>query len=242
MLSCKNLYEISKRLSITLGDVNQPFGGMNMILCGDFAQLPPVRAKALYSPDVGHLNTRATTKEQENTMGKAIWHQFTTVVILRENMRQWSQTREDIKFRAALENMRYKDCTSDDINLLHSLCSKSSPDKRKLEQARFRHVSIITSRNRYRDKINEIGTQKFAEKTNQKLVDLHSIDTLTTMGIRSKLGLKKGEKLPSADAQNKKGTNSAKQRVLWNLPPDMNDHKAGKLSLCLGMPVLIKKN
>ncbi|KAF8588932.1 hypothetical protein K439DRAFT_1334079 [Ramaria rubella] len=107
-----------------------------MILCGDFAQLPPVRAKALYSPDVGCLNTGATTKEQENTIGKAIWHQFTTVVILRENMRQWSQTREDIKFRAALENMRHKACT---------------------KKARFRHVSIITSRNRYKDKINEIG-------------------------------------------------------------------------------------
>ncbi|KAF8588933.1 hypothetical protein K439DRAFT_1645262 [Ramaria rubella] len=63
------------------------------------------------------------------------------------------------------------------------------------------------------------GTHKFAEETNQKLVDLHSIDTLTTMGI-----------------------NSAKQWVLWKLPPDMTDHKAGKLSLCLGMPVLIKKN
>ncbi|KAF8574577.1 hypothetical protein K439DRAFT_1372045 [Ramaria rubella] len=116
-----------------------------MILCGDFAQLPLVRAKALYSPDVGHLNTGATTKEQENAMGKAIWHQFTTVVILRENMRQQLQTREDITFRAALENMRYKDCT---------------------KQARFRHVSIITSRNRYQDKINEIGTHNFAEETN----------------------------------------------------------------------------
>ncbi|KAF8585303.1 hypothetical protein K439DRAFT_1646645 [Ramaria rubella] len=106
------------------------------------------------------------------------------------------------------------DCTSDDINLLCSLCSKGSPGKRKLEQARFRHVSIITSWNRYQDKINEIGTQKFAEETNQKLVNLHSIDTLTTM----------------------------EQWVLWNLPPDMTDHKEGKLSLCLGMPILIKKN
>jgi len=52
---------------------------------------------------------------QESAIGKALWHQVTTVVILRENMRQKSQSPEDAKFRKALENMRYKACTQEDI-------------------------------------------------------------------------------------------------------------------------------
>jgi hypothetical protein len=78
-----------------------------MIFAGDFAQLPPpMRAPSLYSGSVGtQMHSRTTTKGQEATIGKALWHQVTTVVILRQNMRQKSQTPEDAKFRKAWENM-----------------------------------------------------------------------------------------------------------------------------------------
>jgi hypothetical protein len=51
MVSCSALYSISARLAHSLGEPNEPFGGLNIIFAGDFAQLPPVSAKALYSPD-----------------------------------------------------------------------------------------------------------------------------------------------------------------------------------------------
>ena len=57
---------------------------------------------------------------QESAIGKALWHQVTTVVILRENMRQKLQTAEDTKFCKALENMQYKACTQEDIEFLHT--------------------------------------------------------------------------------------------------------------------------
>ena len=56
--------------------------------------------------------------EQESAIGKALWYKVTTVVILRENMRQWSQTPADAKMHAALENMRYGPCTVEDISFL----------------------------------------------------------------------------------------------------------------------------
>ena len=185
MLSCQNLYDISKRLSLAMDKPEEPFGGINVILCGDFAQLPPVRAKALYNMELGSRNTVvSSTKEQECTIGKALWHQFTTVVILRENMRQRSQSVEDQKYRKALENMRYKDCTEADIQLLESLISSGDPGQRKLEDAKFRHISVITSRNRYRDCINETGALKYATETGQNLIGLYSLDALTHSGVR----------------------------------------------------------
>ena len=43
MVSCQNMYDISKQLALCCDNSDEPFGGMNMILCGDFAQLPPVK-------------------------------------------------------------------------------------------------------------------------------------------------------------------------------------------------------
>ena len=41
MLSCKDMYLISAKLARVLNNLDIPFGGMNMIFAGDFAQLPP---------------------------------------------------------------------------------------------------------------------------------------------------------------------------------------------------------
>ena len=42
MLSARDLYRISYQLAHTFNKPELPFGGMNMVFCGDFAQLPPV--------------------------------------------------------------------------------------------------------------------------------------------------------------------------------------------------------
>ena len=42
MLSCHDIYNISAPLAKAFNEPNKPFGGLNMIFSGDFAQLPPV--------------------------------------------------------------------------------------------------------------------------------------------------------------------------------------------------------
>ena len=109
MLSCKDLYKISERLAKVMNNAEEPFGGQNMIFAGDFAQLPPAIGQehaSLYSRTVGS-NPRSL-RDQESAIGKALWHQITTVVILRQNMRQKTQTPNDERLREALSNMRYK--------------------------------------------------------------------------------------------------------------------------------------
>ena len=54
------------------------------------------------------------------------------MVILKENMRQKSQTANDAKFRKCLEHMRYGACTEADIKLLRSRIVGRGPGKPKL--------------------------------------------------------------------------------------------------------------
>ena len=64
-------------------------------------------------------------KSQEEAIGKALWHQVTTVAILRQNMRQKVQSLLDSQLQTALENMCYKACTLEDIRFLRSHISSN---------------------------------------------------------------------------------------------------------------------
>ena len=52
MLSCFDMYRISAQLCKVMNNPTCPFGGLNMLFAGDFAQLPPPlggESVALYS-------------------------------------------------------------------------------------------------------------------------------------------------------------------------------------------------
>ena len=87
MLSCHDMYKILAQLAKVLNAFDLPFGGMNIIFDGDFAQLPPVGGLSLYSESIGtQVRSGLKLGGQEVTVGKALWHQIKTVVVLRENM------------------------------------------------------------------------------------------------------------------------------------------------------------
>ena len=180
MLSCHDLYNISAQLAKAFNEPNKPFGGLNMIFSGDFSQLPPVgggESISLYSGSIGtQIHSGLSHYGQESAIGKALWHQVTTVVLLRKNMRQKLQSPEDAKFRKALENMRYKACTQEDIAFLHTRTTGPGINKPKLAGKNFRNVSIITAWNSQKDRINELGSVRFAKETKQCLVDFYSLD------------------------------------------------------------------
>jgi hypothetical protein len=244
MVSCRDMYKICAQLAKAFAIHEEPFGGINVIFAGDFAQLPPpMKAPSLYSGSVGtQVHAGLTVYGQEAAIGKALWHQVTTVVILRQNMRQNSQSPDDAKFRKALENMRYGACTPDDISFLRTRIAGRGLNQPKLSSKRFRFVSIITAWNAHKDKLNEIGSLRFAKETGQTLVDFYSSDSLSHGDIDKKI--KRG-RAPSARALKILSANkitSKLQEELWNLPPGATGHVAGKLSLCIGLPVMIRRN
>lgn len=178
MVSCEDLQTLAKARNIH--DVK--LGGLNIIVAGDFAQLPPVSGYALYN---GSISLRTTEKmspqDQSAVLGRILWHQFTTVVMLiRQNMRQKTQTESDSKLRTALENMRYGSCTAEDIEFLRTRVASDRPGYPHLDSKKYRNVSVITGLNIHKDTINEEGTYRFAQDTGQELVEFYGVDKLST--------------------------------------------------------------
>ncbi|KAF9521441.1 hypothetical protein CPB83DRAFT_739122, partial [Crepidotus variabilis] len=63
------MYNISSQLSKAQNVSEHPFGGLNFIFAGDFAQLPPVNAQSLYSGSVGtSLNSAMSEKGQKDAI------------------------------------------------------------------------------------------------------------------------------------------------------------------------------
>ena len=242
MVACHEFYKISSQLAKATNQFDLPFGGKNMIFSGDFAQLPPVFGSALYSGDVGtQLKSRMSVIGQESAIGKALWHQVTTVVILRDNMRQRSQTPADAKMRTALENMRYSACTPEDISFLKTRIAGRHPDQPKLAAKDFRNASIITSLNAQKDKINELGSRRFAAETNQSLTHFHSVDHFGNSPDVSEKK-RRGRKSKRTSKHSSSAISPWLQDLIWNLPHAATAHFPGRLSLCIGMPVMIRNN
>ena len=175
MVACHELYQISAALAKARNMTEIPFGGLNMIFAGDFAQLKPVFGSPLYSQTVGtSIDAGMSVRSQQSAIEKALWHQITTIVILRQN----TQTPNDAKFRNALENMQYAQCTKEDIDFLKTCIAGKNENQPNIAQKRIRNVSIITELNSQKDQLNKLGSLRFAKDTNQILTDFYSDDEL----------------------------------------------------------------
>ncbi|KIK62224.1 hypothetical protein GYMLUDRAFT_58412 [Collybiopsis luxurians FD-317 M1] len=240
MLTCTDMYKISETLARIRSKHEDPFGGMNMIFSGDFAQLPPAiggESVSLYSHRIGKHGK--TIAEQSAAIGKALWHQVKYVVILRKNMRNSGLSADDLKFRTALENMHYKACTKDDIAFLNTLVSSKKPGRHYVGAAPWRNAPIIVGENRQKDEINHLGCIRFAADTNQALLNFYSDDTISTPSQSSKLRTSKRNTHKSPI----NSIDKSFQELLWQLPPSSHEYHAPPvLSLCIGLPVIIRHN
>ncbi len=150
-------------------------------------------------------------------------------------MRQNTQSEEDSKLRTALANMQYKACTKDDITFLHSRVCRSSDSAPEITSEKYRNVSIITSLNIHKDAYNQIGTARFTQETDQELTYFFSDDSISESVDIAHAKYAKQKKTTILSPQI--------QIELWNAYPSMNNkHIPGKLSLCKGLPVMIRLN
>jgi PIF1-like helicase len=109
MLDLQTLARINHRCNIARSsdpNSSELFGGLPIVIfMGDFYQFPPVKGLPLWR------QPRAQDKDEERT-GRHIWHRFTSVVILDEQMRQ----AEDRPFRELLTRARHARLTEEDVN------------------------------------------------------------------------------------------------------------------------------
>jgi hypothetical protein len=153
-------------------------------------------------------------------------------------MRQKNQSAADVQLRTALENMRYAACTQYVINFLHSRIAGNHPRQPKLADERFRNVSIITAFNAPKDRINQLGSERFAKETGQTLTHFHFIDQF---GEEENPATDK-KRMRKKQTLNNGKINVILRHVLWNLRHSASDHVPGKLSLCIGIPIIICNN
>lgn len=100
MIEDELLDKISEFLSIIRGD-NKPFGGVQVVLSGDFCQLPPVSGKYCFLSDIWKKADIQT-------------------IVLEELIRQ----DKDTKFQDILQELRWGICSKDTLKLLKSLKNK----------------------------------------------------------------------------------------------------------------------
>ena len=94
MLGCEMLHNVSDALTEAKGNT-AAFGGINVILAGDFAQLPPIGDTRLYkNVNTANLGAAVTNRAQGKILGRLLWLSFDTVVMLEESMRQSGSCQE----------------------------------------------------------------------------------------------------------------------------------------------------
>lgn len=97
MIGHRMLAWVDKRLRQATGQLHQPMGGISVILFGDFAQLPPVGDKPLYS---------APSSNDFSIHGHTMYHMFTTVIVLDQILRQSGCDPSTRAFRDLLGRLR----------------------------------------------------------------------------------------------------------------------------------------
>ncbi|KAI0349497.1 hypothetical protein OH77DRAFT_1464029 [Trametes cingulata] len=180
---------------------------------------------------------------QKAALGKATWHTFTDVVLLRENMRQRGLSPEDCAFRTALRNMRYACCTDDDIRLLRTRIYHPHGGTPVTSLSGFEDVPIITPRNAHRDAINEQGALRFAASRHRKLHYFHAVDSWANVHNWDSIRRAQREYDRIVDPVRKANRIPPRlQDALWKLRPALTNNHAGILTICEDMPVLLKMN
>ncbi|KAJ7083509.1 hypothetical protein C8R43DRAFT_909494 [Mycena crocata] len=135
--------------------------------------------------------------------------------------------------------MRYGACTEADIAYLESRTVSKRPGHPNFKDPRFRNISVITGLNSQKDKINLLGCHKFAEETGQELVHFYSDDVLCAGSDDRRPKSTKKRKAVKVTHQIPKGV----QEQLWEAwPCSTSEHVPGKLSLCIGLPVMLRNN
>ncbi|KAJ7476503.1 hypothetical protein FB451DRAFT_1033244 [Mycena latifolia] len=136
--------------------------------------------------------------------------------------------------------MRYGACTQEDIQFLRSCQISKRSGHPTFDDPRFRNVSLITAWNSQKDKVNELGCLKFAEETGQQLIDFFSEDTLAENSSSTERKSRTNRKKKVVRAR--RALTEQQKVSLWNAPPCTSEHIPGKLSLCIGLPVMIRNN
>lgn len=160
MLKKKQLFCTSEIVGTILaqdfkGSAMDPFGGMHVILAGDFHQFPPVGGaySALY---IDHPKD-----DSHSMLGREIFVQFETVVILTQQI-----CVRDPVWSAILSRLRVGECDRKDIEEIEKLVlTNPACDIPDFQSGPWADAILVTSRHGVREQWNEEAIRKHCRKT-----------------------------------------------------------------------------
>lgn len=188
MIDLKILSIIDDRLRLIFPDQSdQAFGGLNVLLCGDFFQLPPVNGRPLYA-------TKATGPIAAK--GQGLYRSFDRTIRLTQVMRQQGEDETAIRFRTALSELRASRLSQSSWELLCTrVQNQLSPDEVASfqsalrlyftnDEVRERNYGQLAAENRPVKKILSKHTGRNASKASDEEADNLPTELLVCIGAQ----------------------------------------------------------
>lgn len=177
---------LSRNASIGRGNNTQSFGGMNVIILGDFHQFPPVARpvrEALYYPSNPEIDSLASQ------IGREIYEEFDLVVTLKEQRRI-----TDPVWHTFLQNLRQGKVNSGDIKMLKSLIiGKGTYGEVDFAISPWKDAALITPRHAVRMQWNQAALRKMCRENGRLMFICTAEDTFKgrPIGLEEKYILEK---------------------------------------------------
>ena len=181
------LSQLQKLLTIAKHtDSSVPFGRINVIFAGDFLQFSPVLDMALYtdvltsSSDECIVNGKRKyvqrvqgERQVQYRVGRALWLQVSTVVLLKTQMRT-----NDPALLAMQNRIRFGNGTVEDHRTLRTRIVKPMNELRSLNDPAWKKAAMLVCRNELRTKLNDMSVICMAKENNEQLVVCVARDTV----------------------------------------------------------------
>ena len=225
MLAKKFLAVLSYNISIAKMVQGQPvksksFGGINVILCGDFHQFPPVAtspSEALYFP------SKPERESVDSQLGGAIYMEFATVVILKEQMCVTDPVWCDF-----LNHLCYGQVQEQHLKMLQMLIiTNENCHPTDFQSPPWNTAHLVTPHHAVRRLWNKEFLPKFSSSMGEKIITCKAEDTI------------KGEPLTLREqyalaARGTGGREHGKQQAGQDLPE--------MIDIAIGMKVMVTQN